>query len=247
MLVDERATEAAEPAETSARRAYWPIALLLGGLVIAMLGAAFLLDQRFRPRVGIEPAPAIADVATPAVAVAPTIAAAPTVLPTQPPAPTAIPTAPPTAMPTAAAPTPASAPGALPPNATDLLSPLHREIIDAYLRYWDVRSHAYYDLDTSRLSEVMAGDELARAEQSIRELKAQGRAGKWDVEHNFRILKAAPDEAVIYDEYVNNSVFVDAVTKQEIPTSEPPMLRKISFEMKKIDGRWKVIDGTRHD
>src|SRR5205085_12254859 len=102
-------------------------------------------------------------------------------------------------------------------------------------------------LDTSHLPDSMAGAELDREIQGVQELKSQGRAGKWDVEHNFRVVSATASDAEVYDEYVNHSVFVDAVTKQEIPAKDPPPLRKISFYLKRIDGNWKVVDGARND
>src|SRR5438132_1433800 len=96
----------------------------------------------------------------------------------------------------------------VPSAAADLLTPLQKDLVDAYLRYWDIRMRAYYDLDPSRLHEVMAGEELAREERQVLDLKGQGRAVSMDVEHNIRILKATPEEAVVYDEYVNHSLYV---------------------------------------
>lgn len=238
------------------RRPFVPVGLALAGLVIVVLAAAFVLDRQYRQPVGIEPAPPIAvkalPTAVPAAAgpsVAPVARAVqPTVVPTAVPTST---TAPATAgavtapLPKVAGePTTASAAAPATPKPP---SPLEKEIIDGYLRYWNVRSQAYYDLDPTRLSEVMAGAELAREEEGIRKLRADGRAGGWDVDLNFRIDKATPEEAVVYDEYVNRSVYLDAVTKQELPTKEPPGVFKISFLMKKVDGVWKVVDGTRHD
>jgi hypothetical protein len=134
-----------------------------------------------------------------------------------------------------------------PKNTADLLSPLQKEVADAYLRYWAVRTQAFYDLDPARLREVLAGAELARDEEDIRKLREQGRAADLDVELNFRILSATPAEATVYDEYLNRSVHLDAVTKQVLPTKDPPTVLKVSFEMKKIDGAWKVVDVRRHE
>ena len=126
-------------------------------------------------------------------------------------------------------------------------SPLEREIEDAYLRYWDVLKQAYLNLDTSHLAEVMAGAELSRQEQDIHALQAKGRAAKLEVDHRIAFLDSSSERAIIYDEYLNRSIFVDPVSKQEIPTKEAPATQKISFEMRKIDGTWKVVDGRRHD
>jgi hypothetical protein len=241
------------------RRPYWPAALFVVGLLVALLGAAVVLNDRFRPRPTIEtPGATVLSATPPAAAAAPSTppTAQPTAVPTPSVAPTAVPT--PTAVlttgpsPTSAVPkaTSSAAPLAGSPAATaapSVLTPLQKEIIEGYLRYWEVRIRAYYELDVSHLPEVMAGAELQREEGAIRDLRAQGRAAKWDVEHNFRILKATPDEAEVYDEYVNRSVFIDASTKQEIPAKSPPPVRKISFFLKKGDGSWKVVDGARHE
>ncbi len=200
--------------------AFWKVGLGLLALILVIVAAAVLLNQRLRPQVGIEPAP------TPLPAVAATqgpeatkVAAVAAVM----------------ATPT------------LPGGLRIGNSPLEREIEAAYLHYWDVRTQAYLALDSSRLPEVMANDELTRNQKQIADLKAQGRAAKLDVEHQIAFAKVAPDSAIVYDEYLNKSVFVDMVTKEELKTSEPPEREKISFDMQKIDGAWKVVGGVRHE
>ena len=101
-------------------------------------------------------------------------------------------------------------------------------------------------LDTSHLSDVMAGPELARDEKQIEDLKAQGKAVKVDIEHHIAFLRVSPDNAEIYDEYLNRSVYVDPATKQEIPTNAPPVTAKVSYRLQKVNGTWKVIDGAQH-
>jgi hypothetical protein len=240
------------------RRPYWPAALFVIGLLVALLGAAVVLNDRFRPRPTIEPAATTVAVTTPPAApstpptarptVVPTATVAPAAVPTPTTAPTAVPTtaSSPTAAaakPTSSAATPAGTPAAT--AAPSVLTPLQKEIIEGYLLYWEVRIQAYYDLDTSQLGRVMAGAELAREEQQIHDLKARGRAAKLDIDHSFRITKGTADEAEVYDEYVNRSLFVDATTKVEMPTKETPPVEKVTFQMRKLDGSWKVVDGTR--
>jgi hypothetical protein len=145
----------------------------------------------------------------------------------------------------AGAPTPPSG-GEAPPVVNMPSDPLEREIVEAYLHYWEVRIQAYYSLDASLLPEVMAGAELVRERQQMEDFREQGKAVKVDVEHHLLLVEVAPDRAVVYDEYLNRSVFIDSTTKEEFPTKEPPGTEKISYEMHKIDGRWKVVDGRQH-
>lgn len=123
---------------------------------------------------------------------------------------------------------------------------LEQEIVTGYLRFWEVRTEAQRDLDITRLPEVAAGDALDREVQQVEDLRAQGRAGKVDVEHNFVIVQASATEAVVYDEYLNKSLFIDLATGKELPTSEPPAKRKMSYDLRKTAGVWKVVDGARH-
>lgn len=212
-----------QPVEKGPQRlSYWIVGAGIIGLVILLVGVALLLDRRFRPAVGTEPA-----VTTMAVA-QPTRSAL--IIPTSSPVSTSVP-----------------AIATLPPGVRVANGPLEREIEAGYLRYWDVLIQAYLNLDTSHLGEVMAGDELARVQKEILDLKAQGKAAKLDVEHRIAFAKVAPDNAIVYDEYLNKSVYVDPTTKQELKTSEPATTEKISVYMQKVDGSWKVTGGVRHD
>ena len=211
----------------------WLVAAGILGVVLLGLLAAFALDRRFRQTVTVEPTRPVAaavpasasptqpSVATPGVTTTPVSSSAETAMP--------------------------GAMTTLPGGLRLADSPLEREVQAAYLRYWDVRTQAFLNLDSSRLSEVMAGDELTRAEKYIQDLRSQGRAAKMDVEHRIALPKVTPDEAIVYDEYLNKSVFVDPVTKQELKTGAPVETVKVSFYLSRIDGQWKVTGGARHD
>jgi hypothetical protein len=145
-------------------------------------------------------------------------------------------------------------PIAAPALATSLPAPvpaaaasLEAEIEEAYLRYWDVRAEALLNQDPSRLSEVMAGAELTRTRQQIAELKAQGKAAKIIVEHRIAFLEVGETDARLYDEYFNKSYLVDAQSKQPLQAPGPGGVAKVSYQLRKIDGTWRVIDGMRHD
>ena len=217
--------------EPDRRRPFWVVDLALLGLVVVLLVGAFLLERQSRSQVGIESPPAAATGTSPAPGAGAGVQ------------PTAQPAAAPAATVVVASPTAVESGDGLRVAS----SPLEREIEAAYLHYWDVLAQAYLDADTTNLPEVMSGPELGRQEQQIQDLKAQGKAAKLVAEHRIAFAKVTPDDATVYDEYLNRSVFVDPITKQEHQTSAPPETEKISFEMRKIGGTWKVVDGTRHD
>ncbi len=212
------------------RRPFWIVAVALLAIVLVGLLGAYGLDRRFRTPVGVEPA----SQGNASQANAPQ---------TQP---TALPAAQPTPAVAVVRPTDGITP-TLPAGLRLADSPLEREIEAAYLHYWQVRTDAFLNLDMSHLSEVMVGDELARSEKYIQDLRSQGRAAKMDVEHRTALAKVTPDEAIVYDEYLNKSVFVDPLTKAEMTTSGPVETVKVSFTMRKIDGQWKVTGGIRYD
>ena len=125
---------------------------------------------------------------------------------------------------------------------------LRHEIEGAYVRYWNVRADAALTLDPSHLPEVAAGDRLEREREEIAQLQAEGRAAKVVVDLQFRVVQATETTATVYDDFKNFSYAVDRNTKT--PLVEPPRAAEIhvvSFEMQKIDGVWKVVDGTRYE
>ena len=223
-------------------RPFLPVALALGGLVVVLLAAAFVLDRQYRRPVGIEPAPPIAVQAPPtavpnaAVRAAPT-AAPPTVVPTATTAPRA------TLVPTLV-PVPAAVGPAAPAEPT--VDPLQQEIAEAYLRYWQVRKEAYLKMDPALLEQVMAGDKLERERGYMEQLKSKGQGARIEATHKFVVVKATTDEAVVFDEYLNRSPLIDLATGNELPIGTPET-EKVSVTMKKVDGVWKVVESTFHD
>jgi hypothetical protein len=93
----------------------------------------------------------------------------------------------------------------------------------------------------------MADAELARQEQQVSDLRAQGRAAKIDVDHRAAVALQGSDKAVVYDEYVNRSVFVELASGKELRPIKAPETEKISFELQYVGGTWKVIDGTQQN
>src|SRR5205823_6474359 len=119
-------------------------------LVLALLGAAYVLDRQWRPRVEVPPAAVVARGQP-----SPPVAAErqPTPAPPEP-----------GPAPAAAAETPAAEPRLL------------QEIEDAYRSYWEVYSAALFNLDTSRLDEVAADEELRLMREEVEDFRRRGRA-----------------------------------------------------------------------
>src|SRR5581483_4542152 len=108
-----------------------------------------------------------------------------------------------------------AAPAAQPTASAGL--PSEQEILDAYNRFWQVRTDAYLELDPSPLVSVTSGKGLAEETSQLLDYKAQGKALKLDVEHHPLIVNLSADHATVYDEYINRSVLVDPDTKMPEP------------------------------
>lgn len=139
----------------------------------------------------------------------------------------------------------ASAAPSLPSGVSVASSPLEREIEAAFLHYWDVRSQALLNLDGSHLSEVTAGVELTRDQQQIDDLKAQNRAIKVEINYRLAFVNSSQDSAELFDDSFNKSYYVATDTKQPqgSPGSGGPV--KVSYVLQKLQGTWKVVDGSR--
>lgn len=265
------------PAEAEPRGLpYLPVGLGIFALLVVILIAALLLNGRFRPPVGVATVPAIAGQSsvTPPPMPSPTAPAVVPAITPSPSAPSAAATAtPPLGSPTPPPAATASAAGTaitptltaseatavalgipltlqtpvVEPGTTGSIQELEKEIRAAYLHYWDVRAEAYLNLDTSHLSEVMAGAELERETQQLQDRIAKNKPSRLDVEHHISFVLIGDDRAIINDQYLNKSVFVDPATKHDIPTAEPPSIVKVSFQLRKLDGVWKVVDGNRYE
>ncbi len=126
------------------------------------------------------------------------------------------------------------------PSADQLVS-------QAYLKYWQVYADAVFNLDDSKLAEVMTGPHLDRVRQEIESLRQRGRAAKIVVEHNFVIvdLNVAAGTATIHDDYANKSYEVDAQTKQMVGQPASGTVIRDNYFLVVEGGTWKVRDATR--
>jgi hypothetical protein len=207
-------TDVSDNGGLQARRPYWPIGLALLGLVIAVLGAAVLLDHQLRPRVGVEP---LATVQVAAEATPPQTAAPPAV---------------------AASP---------PAGGASSATLLEAEVGDAYRRYWLLYSEALFTLETSRLGEVAADEELSRTEDEVHSFQARARAVRVDVDHNFILVDINDTAATLYDEITDRSFLIDPATKEPSRGPDSAHVVKDIFYLKKVDGAWKVTKSLRQE
>ena len=203
-----------------ARRSYWLVGLTLLIAVLLLLVGATVLSQRLRPKVGLQAATTANAQETRFGFIL-------------------------------GHPAPDDAPVAAPSpgTGTDVIevdAALLDELQAAYSTFWDVRAEAAFNLDVSRLPEVMDGPALEREREQIADLEARGVAAVIEVEHEVGLLSLSPDEAELYDEYLNRSYLVDPATKEPVGAPEPEEVVKVSFRLKKIDGVWKVVDSERH-
>ena len=207
-----------------ARRSYWPIGLALLIVVMLLLGGATFLNQSLRPAVGLQ-------LATTAHVQETRLGF---ILGHQ-----------------SSYESPDSAPVAAPSpeKVTDAIEvdlALLEEVQAAYSTFWDIRAEAAFNLDASRLPEVMDGPALEREREQIADLEARGMAAVIEAEHEVGLLSLSQEEAELYDEYLNRSYVVDRATKEPVGTPEPEEVVKVSFRLKRIDGVWKVVDSERH-
>jgi len=144
-------------------------------------------------------------------------------------------------------PTPAATRTAVPEASPTSTPSIEQEVSEAYLRYWEVYADAVFNLDESKLPEVMTGPQLDRTRREIDGLRQRGRAAKIVVEHNSFIAELDPvaGTATMHDEYTNRSYEVDAETKQIVGQAAPGTVLTDTYFLVKEDGTWKVRDGIR--
>jgi hypothetical protein len=139
----------------------------------------------------------------------------------------------------------AATPTPLPTVAPELAA----EVSDAYTRYWQAKANAFLALDSAPLDAVAAGNELAALRKDIDDDRAQGRAIRVKVQSNFIVLYANEDQAQVADRLRDLSVYVDPSTQQPLPGEAEPVSSELApeihaiYQLRRIDGVWKVVDG----
>jgi hypothetical protein len=122
---------------------------------------------------------------------------------------------------------------------------LENQIGEAYLAYWDAYSQALLNLDASAAEGFASGDQLQRIRDEITNLQAQGVAERVVVEHHYAVVQATATSATVSDNIVNNSFFVDPVTKDPPSAAGSGERFTDTYQMEKVGDRWLVVNGSR--
>src|SRR6266536_931008 len=232
-----------EPVESGYLKLPWQlVAGVLFAVLAIALAAGLIASRNLREQLTVPTATPVALAAATATRAAPT--ASPVAIPTS--AVTAIPTALPTPVPNLGSSTPAALATAFAsPSPRPTVDPgLAEQVTEAYQRYWQLRAEALFALDTSRLDQVAAGEHLDQLIAYVGELRSRGEASQTNVDHHFVVLEASAKEAVIGDNYVSNSVFVDAMTHALLTEPTAGNLQEF-YTLAYLDGGWKVVDVVR--
>ncbi|MGH9084897.1 MAG: hypothetical protein ACRDYW_05545 [Acidimicrobiales bacterium] len=111
----------------------------------------------------------------------------------------------------------------------------------AYLRSWDVYADAVYhlELDEQALAEVYAEASLATRTSEISERIDTGRAAHVRIDHDYEVVLVDDTTAAVVDHFLNHQVLIDPGTKEPVEP-DPNERLLVNFQMKAIDGQWKV-------
>jgi hypothetical protein len=114
------------------------------------------------------------------------------------------------------------------------------------LRFWDVRARALATLDTSQLSEVLAGRSLDAEVAAIERLRATNQLQLVDVDHHFNVLWATDSQGAISDSLVDRSSLVSAAPATDALTPEQRTFTyRMAYLLNSSNGGWRVVDAVR--
>lgn len=133
-----------------------------------------------------------------------------------------------------------------PPALPVARSVAEREVEEAFLNYLRIYALAVWELDASRLPEVLEGQALEWVTDEVNGLKAQGRPVRIvEDERKVALGPVTETSATVFDDYLSRSVYVDPVTREPLPRTGPPTHVRQTYELRKIGGTWKIVGGTR--
>lgn len=146
---------------------------------------------------------------------------------------------------TAAPTVPAGLSSLLPSATATAMAPIADEVLRAWSDYLRVYGEAMLKLDTSHLTDVMAGDALQRITDEVNRLASQHRPVMIiETNHHVAIVKLSNTSATLADEFLDGSEYVDAKSGEPIKRTTPPDQVLMTYQFQKTDTTWKVIQGT---
>lgn len=119
------------------------------------------------------------------------------------------------------------------------------EVIAAYETYLEAYRQALLELDSGLVADHVAGEELSRVIEEIEGLRSQGLAMRVVTIHNPVVMNLSASSAVVFDEVVNNSFYVDAITKDPPVASGSGETLSQTFYLERVDGEWIVVRSER--
>lgn len=123
------------------------------------------------------------------------------------------------------------------PTTTDVKATVEQ----AYLHAWDVWADALLKLDTSRLSDALTSDALAKVISQVEDQRRKNQPVRISVQHDYVISLISSTAFSIDDRYINHSVRLDPKTQQPIePDPKQPVHR--SFTLRLVNEIWKIAD-----
>lgn len=140
---------------------------------------------------------------------------------------------------------PAGLSSLLPPATATAMAPIADEVLRAWSDYLRVYQEAMRKLDTSHLTEVMAGNALQRITGEVNRLAAQhSPVVIIETNHHVAIVKLSNTSATLADEFLDGSEYVDAKSGQPIKRTTPPDQVLMTYQFEKTGTTWKVVQGT---
>lgn len=121
------------------------------------------------------------------------------------------------------------------------------QVLAAYETYLEAYREALLELDDSLVDAVATGEEHQRISQEIDTMRSQGVALRLVTTHNPVVIDLTATTAVVFDEIISNSFFVDAVTKDPPVASGSGERLEQTFYLEKVGETWLVTRGMRHE
>lgn len=125
------------------------------------------------------------------------------------------------------------------------MAPIANQVLQAWSDYLRVYQEAMLKLDTSHLTDVMAGDALQRITDEVNRLASQHRPVMIvETDHHVAIVRLSTTTATLADEFLDGSEYVDASTGKPITRTTPADQVLMTYQFQRIGTTWKVVEGT---